>query len=73
MAKRTLREKFEIALKDMGEMWLGETSCYVKYSRKEGGYYYLGRAGALRYGPTIAASVPCSTRFREALLRFIGD
>ena len=38
------------------------------YTRKEGGYYYLGKSGSLRFGETIVGSIPVNDKFKQLLL-----
>ena len=65
---KTLRERFEIALKMRGETLTKRLARKLVYTRKEGGYYYLGKSGSLRHGETIAGSIPVSDKFKQLLL-----
>lgn len=69
----TLQDRFSQALESRGEKLIKTTFRYRVYSRAKGGFYYLGRAGALRVGRTIANSFPCSEQFREQLLNPYGS
>ena len=60
----TLKEQFIAALVKRGEIKVKETFKYVVFSRQEGGQYYIGRSGALRFGSNIANSIPCSDKFK---------
>ncbi len=64
----TLKEQFITALVKRGETKVKETFKYVVFSRKEGGNYYIGRAGALRFGNNVAGSIPCSDKFKQLLI-----
>ena len=72
MAK-TLRERFIEALKARGEIevprWSNKS---VVFTRKEGGYYYIGKSGSLRFGSNKVSSIPCSSKFKAALLGIEG-
>lgn len=65
---QTLKEQFIAALIKRGETKVKETFKYVVFSRQEGGHYYIGRAGALRFGATAAGSIPCGDKFKALLL-----
>lgn len=65
---KTIREKFMAALLARGETEVKRTFRYIVYSRQAGGHYYLGSNGGLRYGATIAGSVPVSQKFKDLLL-----
>ena len=60
----TLKEQFIKALTMRGEVQVKTTFKFVVFSRKEGGHYYIGRSGALRFGATVAGSIPCSDKFK---------
>lgn len=63
-----MQDLFERALLARGEHLVKTTFKYKVYSRAKGGFYYLGRAGALRVGNTVQGSVPCTEQFKSALL-----
>jgi hypothetical protein len=67
MAK-TMRERFIAALTSVGETRVKQTFKYDVFTRKEGGFYYIGRAGALRFGQNITDSIPCSSARKTQLL-----
>lgn len=65
-----LKDKFILALQRQGEN-IVENARVVNYTvmtRREGDYYFVGRAGALRAGRTVRSSVPVSSRRKEQLL-----
>lgn len=71
---KTLKEQFIAALEARGERKVKETHKYVVYSRRgTAGYYYVGKAGALRVGHTIGASIPVSDIHKQALLAGAKD
>lgn len=41
---------------------------YVTMSRAKGGYYFLGKGGALRVGAVVSRSNPVNEKFRKWLL-----
>ena len=64
-----LSERYIKALQALGETpVIGRTNKYWQMTRKEGGYYFIGRHGALRHGQTVTGSVPCSDMFKYKLL-----
>lgn len=65
---KTLQERYAAALEAIGERRVKGTFKYSKYTRFEGGFYYLGRAGALRIGHTIRGSIPVTEKFKQKLL-----
>ena len=66
---KTLRERFEIALKMRGETLMYSTSSkYIRYTRNEGGSYFLGKSGSLRYGKSRTDSIPVNDKFKQLLL-----
>jgi hypothetical protein len=65
---KTLREKFIEALIARGERKTHELTSSIVFTRKEGGYYYVGRSGSLRYGSSRTNSVPCSSKWKAMLL-----
>lgn len=65
---RTLRDKFELALLKRGEREVKRTHKYIVFSRALGGFYYLGKSGSLRFGATIAGSIPVGEWLKVQLL-----
>jgi hypothetical protein len=76
---KTLRERYTAALIARGETLVKSTHKYDVYTRQAGPggstyhFYYIGRAGALRVGSSIASSTPCSDRFKQSLLDSLHD
>lgn len=70
MTKHTMQMDFVEALNARGETLVKALTARIVYTRKEGGYYYIGRRGSLRFGNTIALSIPCSDVFKAALVAF---
>jgi hypothetical protein len=72
---KTLRERYIAGLIAIGETKVKSTFKYEVYTRSAGagGFYYVGRAGALRVGVSIAHSIPCSDEFKRALLDPLHD
>lgn len=57
MAKETIHDKLVAALEARGEKRVeAKTRKYTVMSRSGGGFWYIGRAGALRFGPTASKS-----------------
>ena len=53
-----LQDRYAKALIALGETEIhGKSLKYRVFTRKAGGFYYLGRAGAIRVGPNLANSV----------------
>lgn len=65
---RTLQDKFLLALLSIGEREVKRLTGCIVVSRQAGGYYYIGKRGSLRFGPTKAGSIPVHTRFENELL-----
>ncbi len=58
-----------VALGKRGEARVeGRSQKYVTFTRREGGYYFLGRSGSLRVGHASSRSIPASDAFKAALL-----
>jgi len=66
---KTLRESYIAGLIKLGETEVKRTVRKVVFTRKAGGFYYLGSSGSLRCGTTIAGSIPCSAAFKDSLLK----
>lgn len=67
---KTLRDQFTAALIARGEHVCSTTSSkFTKFSRKEGGYYFIGKSGSLRVGLNKTKSIPCSDQFKQELLK----
>lgn len=68
----TLRERYREALRLMGAVEVPRRSRrYFVYRRPDGMFYYVGRQGALRFGPTIARSWPASDLIKHSLLESV--
>ena len=67
MAKK-LQDRFLLALLVNGEHEIKRLTGCIVVSRKEGGFYYLGRSGSLRFGATRSGSIPCSKLIYNQLL-----
>ncbi len=68
---KTLKECFVEALTKRGEKTVinSRSSRFTIFTRTgTDKYFYLGKAGALRTGPTIAKSIPVSDKFKKQLL-----
>ena len=70
---KTQKEIFEAALAKRGERLVKRNFKNDVWSRAKGGFYYLGKAGSLRYGPTRQASVPVNEAFKEKLKAELGE
>lgn len=65
---KTLQRKYIDALLKLGENQLDDKGKTIKFSCKNGGYYYLGKAGSLRVGKNKSESIPVSKQFKDQLL-----
>lgn len=65
---QTLRDQFIAGLQKLGEVEVKRTHKRIVYSRKAGGYYYIGSSGSLRVGATSAGSIPVSSKFKAMLM-----
>lgn len=63
-----LQWHYRQALEARGETFVKETHKYIVMTRKEGGHYYIGRKGSLRFGDMVAGSIPCSAKFKKMLV-----
>lgn len=67
----TLRDRFVLALTHMGEKEVKKTHKYLVFTKDKGvnnSHYYIGKSGSLRIGPTVAGSLPVSSKFKIKLL-----
>lgn len=67
--KTTQHDQFVAALTKRGET-VDAAKRSLKYTvmtRAQGGYYFIGRSGALRFGPTIKASIKVGDKFKATL------
>ncbi len=66
----TLRETVAKSLEALGEKRVtAKTEKFWVYTRSTGGFYFLGKNGAVRVGRTATDSIPLSEPVRRALLR----
>lgn len=66
---KTLRERFTDALIARGERQVPSRSGkYLTFTRAEGGFWFVGASGALRYGKSSTVSYPATDWFKEKLL-----
>lgn len=66
---QTLQQRFAQALTGRGEREVPSRSGkYRTFTRKAGGFYFLGASGALRKGLSSSHSTPVSETFRQTLL-----
>lgn len=76
MAKTTIHDRLVAALQHRGEAIIADTrstryTVLTRTRRETGeqvGFYFVGRAGALRAGRTVAESRPVGADFRAKLL-----
>ena len=72
MAKPTIHDRLVAALQRRGETIVTDarSTRYTVLTRKGGDaiFYYVGRAGALRVGRTVATCRPVNAAFRAQLL-----
>ena len=71
MPKRTLQQRLVDALVNTGRGAPVESrSCkYVTLKRPDGGFYFVGKAGALRFGKTVSDSMAVPDDFKRRLLQ----
>lgn len=74
MPKLTLQQRLVDALVASGRATPvdGRSSKYVMLKRADGDYYFVGRAGALRFGRTITDSRAAPDSFKTRLLEEAG-
>lgn len=67
----TLREKFAAYLEHTGCVVIQKHKrAYWTYAAPQGGYYYLGASGSLRYGRNRTTCQPVSNAFKAKALVF---
>lgn len=69
----TMRARFIAALVARGETFVKRNIRNEVYTRKTGGFYYIGDNGSLRAGPNRGRSVPCAAAFKKLLLEEGGN
>ena len=70
MARITLQQRLIEALIATGRGTRVENRSrkYITLKRPDGSFYFVGRAGALRFGKTVTASVAAPDDFKRRLL-----
>jgi hypothetical protein len=70
MPKPTLQQHLVDALVASGRGTLVESRSrkYVTLKRSDGSFFYVGKAGALRFGKTVTDSMAASDEFKQRLL-----
>lgn len=63
----SMEQKHIEGLVARGERLVKTTHKYKVYTRAKGGFYYVGRSGAVRVGSTVQSSIPCSDAFKASL------
>jgi len=62
---QTLQDQFALGLTRLGEHEVqGKSGKYRTFTRAKGGFYFLGRSGALRVGACSSRSQPCNEAFK---------
>ncbi len=65
----TIQDRLANALKKLGETEIpGRSRKYRVFTKNGGGFYFLGKAGALRVGPTISGSASMSDATKSRLM-----
>jgi hypothetical protein len=64
----TQQEKLIRGLLALGRFEVKRTHRYVIFTRREGGFYYVGKNGALRSGNNVTDSLPCSTHIKLKIM-----
>jgi hypothetical protein len=66
---KSLRERFSEALKARGEHEvLSKSRRYLTFTRAKGGFFFIGKSGSLRFGPSSSKSAAVGDRFKRMLL-----
>lgn len=70
MPKPTLQQRLVDALIASGRGTPTESRSrkYVTLKRPDGGFYFVGKAGALRFGKTVSDSMAAPDEFKQRLL-----
>jgi hypothetical protein len=70
MPKLTQQQRLIEALIESGRGTLVESRSrkYVTLKRPDGSFYFVGKAGALRFGKTVTASIATPDDFKRRLL-----
>lgn len=74
MAKLTLQQRLVDALVNTGRGTIVQSRSrkYVTLERPDGSFFYVGKAGALRFGKTLADSMAAPAEFKKRLLDETG-
>lgn len=73
MAAMTMQERYAERLAALGETEVPSKSRkYRTFTRRKGGFYFLGRNGAVRYGRSSSRSLAASDGFKALLLAFVA-
>ena len=74
MPKRTLQQRLVDALvaSGRGTPVASGSRKYVTLKRPDGDFYFVGKAGALRFGKTVTGSVAAPDDFKRRLLDELG-
>lgn len=79
MAKRTQQERLVEALTRRGETIVTarhsaeNTERTVKMTRKNGGFWFIGKAGALRFGRNASTSIAALDQVKTRLLHEVPE
>jgi len=70
MAKLTLQQRLIDALvaSGRGTPVTSRSRRYLTLKRPDGSFFYIGKAGALRFGKTVADSMAAPDEFKQRLL-----
>ena len=70
MARITLQQRLIEALiaSTRGTLVESRSRKYITLKRPDGSFYFIGRAGALRFGKTVTASIAVAVDFKRRLL-----
>ena len=71
MPKPTLQQRLVDALVATGRGTIVQSRSrkYITLERPDGSFFYVGKAGALRFGKTVTDSVAAPDDFKRRLLR----
>jgi hypothetical protein len=70
MPKHTIQQRLVDAIVASGRGTLIESRSrkYVTLKRPDGGFYFVGKAGALRFGKSVSDSMAAPDEFKQRLL-----
>lgn len=73
----TLHDRYCIGLRALGFQQIASTGRYTRFSAGEQNgkpiFWYIGHAGALRRGTSIATSHPATDTFKQKVLNSLTD